>query len=237
MSTVGKVLVIAQVAFSLLLMAFAAGVSSMQTNYKAKEATARASLQKSQDEVKKLTEKVAADSTEHAAQEKKLTAERDTAQGEAAAAKDKIKQSESQLAQARTELANIRAEANIAGQEARARREEAVGLREINDQLHKSRDDVLAANRQQNDRIVNLEQDARTMTEKHNQLLNNYATLQKFIRIKGFEADPKELAGLTEPPPVVQGIVLSARKGGRNRVELVEIDLGSDMGLAKGNEL
>ncbi len=46
MSTVGKVLVVAQIGFSILLMAFAAGVSSVQTNWKAKEKTARDELNK-----------------------------------------------------------------------------------------------------------------------------------------------------------------------------------------------
>ena len=46
MSTVGKVLVVAQIAFSVLLMAFAAGVSSVQTNWKQREQTAKKELEK-----------------------------------------------------------------------------------------------------------------------------------------------------------------------------------------------
>jgi len=44
MSTVGKVLVVAQIAFSILLMAFAAGVGSVQTNWKKKADAAEKSL-------------------------------------------------------------------------------------------------------------------------------------------------------------------------------------------------
>src|SRR5262249_51924525 len=143
---------------------------------------------------------------ERVASEKTLKDAADKSRGEAAAANDKIKQLDSQLQQTRTEMQNTQHEAKIAGEEARSRRDEAVSLRGINDQLHKTRDDLITKNREQADRILNLEQDAKNMIGKHNQLLNDYATLQKFIRIKGFDADPKQLAGLTEPPPIVQGI-------------------------------
>jgi hypothetical protein len=75
------------------------------------------------------------------------------------------------------------------------------------------------------------------MLDKHNKVLGEYAILQKFIRIKGFDSDPREVAGLVDPAPIVQGLILKTKKGGRNGAELVEISLGSDAGLAKGHEL
>ena len=51
------------------------------------------------------------------------------------------------------------------------------------------------------------------MTEKHTKLLSDYAILQKFIRIKGFDSDCCEVAGLAEPAPIVYGLVLNTRKG------------------------
>jgi uncharacterized phage infection (PIP) family protein YhgE len=237
MSTVGKVLVVAQIAFSVLLMAFAAGVSSVQTNWKQKEQTAQKELKKTKDDLTKAQEDIQKVRTAQAASEKKLKDAADKASGEAAASQTRVKQLNAQLTQARTELANTRAEADIAGQEARARRDEAVSLREINNQLHQSRDELITLNREQADKIVNLDQSNKAYVEKHNKLLSQYATLEKFIRIKGFDSDPKELAGLQEPPPVVEGAVLTTKKGNRNGSELVEISLGSDVGLAKGHKL
>jgi multidrug efflux pump subunit AcrA (membrane-fusion protein) len=237
MSTVGKVLVVAQVAFSLLLMAFAAGVSSVQTNWKTKYETANTNLTKVNSDLKALHDQLDKAETVRKANEKTLKDAADKARGEATAAGDKIKELESQLTQARTELQNTRAEAKIAGEESRARRDEAVSLREINAQLHQKGDELLAQNRQQEDKIVDLEQHTKAMVETHNQWLKKYATLEKFIRIKGFNPDPQQLAGLTEPPPIVQGVILDTRKGGRSGTDLVEISEGSDVGLAKGNEL
>jgi hypothetical protein len=237
MSTVGKVLVVAQIGFSVLLMAFAAGVSSVQTNWKQKEKTVREQLDKSKKELQSVQAEIQKVRTVQAASEKTLKDAADKARGEADANRTKNKQLQAQLTQRGTELENTRAEAEIAGQEARARRDEAVSLREINAQLHQSRDELITRNREEADKIVNLDQAAKTMLEKHNQLLTQYATLEKFIRFKGFDPDPKQLAGQVEPPPVLQTVVLNTKKGGRNGHDLVEIDMGSDVGLAKGHKL
>ncbi len=237
MSTVGKTLIVFQVAFSILLMAFAAGVSSVQTNWKKKATEATAKLEKANSALQTAQQSMAKLQNEKTASEKSLKDAADKARGEADAARDKIKQQDLQLAQVRTELENKQAEAKIAGEEARARRDEAVSLRGLNERLHTTRDELITQNRQLSDKITNLEQDARSMVAKHNRLLNDYATLQKAMRAKGFDADPKEYAALIEPPPVVQGVVLEVKKGGRNGSELIEISEGSDVGLAKGHEL
>jgi hypothetical protein len=237
MSTVGKVLIVAQLGFSLLLMAFAGAVSSVQTNYRTKWNEGKQSLKKATDELEKLRSDVQGVRTQMVAQEKTLKNNADKARGEADAAQDRIKQLETQLTQSKTELESMRSEAKIAGEEARARRDEAVAQRQINAQLHQKRDEVITANRGLTDEKVNLEQKIRSMDEKHNQVLADMATMKSFIRKKGFDADPKELAGSIEPPPVVQGIVLETTKGGRKGNELVGISLGSDAGLAKGHEL
>jgi hypothetical protein len=237
MSTVGKVLVVAQIAFSILLMAFAAGVGSVQTNWKKKADTAEKSLAtttKQLTDAKSLSQK---DKDKAVATEKALKDAADRSQGAADAAKVQVTQLQRQLTQTRTELENIRAEAKIAGEESRARRDEAVSMRQINAELHKTRDEQITLAHQYADKIVNLEQQSKAMTEKHSKLLNDYAILQKFIRIKGFDSDPREVAGLAEPAPIVNGVVLSTKKGGRNGSDLIEISLGSDSGLAKGHEL
>jgi len=237
MSTVGKVLVVAQIAFSILLMAFAGGVYSVQTNWKIQAKDANGKLKKASDDLAAAKSAIQKEKDAAAATAKTLKDVADRAQGAADAAKVQITQLQRQLTQDRSELENMRAEAKIAGEEARARRDEAVSMRQINGDLHKTRDEQITLAHQYADRIVNLEQQNRAMTEKHNKLLNDYAILQKFIRIKGFDSDPREVAGVAEPAPIVYGVVLNTRKGGRNGAELVEISLGSDAGLAKGHEL
>jgi hypothetical protein len=237
MSTVGKVLVVAQIGFSILLMAFAAGVSSVQMNWKAREKTAREELDKTKKTLASVQSEIQKVQTANAAQVKTLKNAADKAQGEADSAKTKNRQLQAQLTQSRSELENTRAEADIAGQEARARREEAVSLRDINAQLHQSRDQLITQNREQADRIVSLDQQAKNMVVKHTEVLNENAVLKKFVRVKGFDPDPKELAGLVEPPPILQTVVTTVKKGKRNGQDLVEIDMGGDVGLAKGNKL
>jgi hypothetical protein len=237
MSTVGKVLVVAQLAFSVLLMGFAAGVGSVQTNWRKKATDFEKQVTKTTSELNSQKTANSTLQTKAAATEKTLKDAADKAQGTADAAKVQVTQLQRQLNQTRTELENVRAEAKIAGEEARARRDEAVNMRAINSELHKTRDEQITLSHQFSDKIVNLEQQAKSMVDKHNKLLADYAILQKFIRIKGFDSDPKEVAGLADPAPLVNGLVLNTRRGGRNGSELVEISLGSDAGLAKGHEL
>jgi len=237
MSTVGKVLVVAQIAFSVLLMGFAAGIGSVQTNWKKKADEAQKKLDTAEKQLKTAKETALKDKDKAVATEKTLKDAADKSQGAADAAKVQITQLQRQLTQTRTELENVRAEAKIGGEEARARRDEAISMRQINSDLHRTRDEQITLAHQYADKIVDLEQKKRADEEKHNKLLADYAILQKFLRIKGFDSDPREVAGLAEPAPIVYGVVLNTRKGGRNGAELVEISLGSDAGLAKGHEL
>jgi ketosteroid isomerase-like protein len=237
MSTVGKVLVVAQIAFSILLMAFAGGVYSVQTNWKKQYDTASGKLKKAETDLNSVKQKCQKDTDTAVAAQKALKDAADRAQGTADAEKTQLTQMQRVLTQTRTELENVRAEAKIAGDEARARRDEAISMRQINNDLHRTRDEQITLAHDYADKVVNLEQQKKAMSEKHDKLLADYAILQKFIRIKGFDSDPREVAGLAEPAPIVVGVVLNTRKGGRNGAELVEISLGSDAGLAKGHEL
>jgi hypothetical protein len=237
MSTVGKVLVVAQIAFSVLLMAFAGGVYSVQTNWKKEATTAQTALKKATGDLAAEKSKSLKATDTAKATEKALKDDAARAQGAADAGKAEITRLQRTLTQTKTELENLRSEAKIAGEEARARRDESLSMRAINAELHRTRDEQITLAHQYADKIVNLEQQIKTMVDKHTKLTNDYAILQKFIRIKGFDSDPRELAGASEPPPIVEGVVESTRKGGRNGAELVQISLGSDAGLAKGHEL
>jgi flagellar motor protein MotB len=237
MSTVGKVLVVAQLAFSILLMGFAGGVYSVQTNWKKQYADSQDKLKQKTKEAGDAKSALQKDKDKAVATEKALKDDANRAQATADAEKKDISRLQGNLTQTRTELENLRAEAKIAGEESRARRDEAVTMRTINAELHRTRDEQVTLAHQYADKIADLEQKAKTMNDSHNKLLGDYAILQKFIRIKGFDSDPKEVAGLAEPAPIVDAVVLRTRKGGRNGAELVEISMGSDAGLAKGHEL
>src|ERR1700731_4011841 len=132
MSTVGKVLVVAQLAFSVLLMGFAAGVGSVQTNWKKQFNAQAATLTKTTADLnsqKTANQKLQDKAT---ANEKALKDTADRARGAPDATKVQVTQLQRKLNQTSIELENMRAEAKIAGDEARARRDEAVSMRAIN---------------------------------------------------------------------------------------------------------
>src|ERR1700677_4975099 len=128
MSTVGKVLVVMQMAFSVLLMGFAGVVYSVQTNWKTKATTAETKLTKTETDVRNAKANAKTIQDKAVATEKALKDAADRAQGTADAEKAQITKWHRNLTQPRTELKNIRAEAKIAGDEPRPRRDEALNM-------------------------------------------------------------------------------------------------------------
>src|ERR1700691_565378 len=108
MSTVGKGLVAAQIAFSVLLMAFAAGVSSVQVNWKQREQTTKKELDKTKQDLTSSQNEIQKVRTAQATSEKTLKDAADKARGDADANKTKNKQLQAQLTQRGTELENTR---------------------------------------------------------------------------------------------------------------------------------
>ncbi len=107
MSTVGKVLVVMQIAFSVLLMGFAGGVYSVQTNWKKKAGEAETKLTKAETDARNAKANAKTIQDKAVASEKALKDAADRAQGTADAEKVQITQIQRQLTQTRTELANI----------------------------------------------------------------------------------------------------------------------------------
>src|SRR5580704_12169023 len=173
MSTVGKVLVVAQIAFSVLLMGFAGGVYSVQTNWKKQATEAQDKLKKTSSELTASKAAAQKEKDKAVANEKTLKDAADRAQGAADAEKVQNTQLQRKLTQTSTEMENMRAEAKIAGEESRARRDEALSMRQINAELHKTRDEQITLAHQYADKIINLEQQNKAMQEKHNKLLND----------------------------------------------------------------
>jgi len=75
------------------------------------------------------------------------------------------------------------------------------------------------------------------VNRRHTQLLEQVAFLRKVVRLNHLSTEPADYADKSTPPPNVTGLVLNTLPGQRQRATLIEISIGSDDGLAKGNEL
>lgn len=238
MHFVGKILVVLQLILSIFFMAFAGVVYNAQMKW-------RDDSLKQRDLVTKMTKErdvVAADlarvKTEMAdkvnvADQKRLVVEAENKTLKEAKSQVQKELDDMQLAQKTSSQ-----QAKIAGEEAEARHEESGSLRLIIADQAKARDAEFAARIKLEDQVHSLQLDLDSAKLKNRDLLQNYSLAQQALSAAGITADVKELAARKSPPPVVEGIIQEIKKGKRQGAsELVEISLGSDMGLQKGHEM
>jgi hypothetical protein len=238
MHFVGKILVVLQLVLSIFFMAFAGVV--WNTHVKWNEETVKQ---------KKQVEKITKDLSDREEDIKRVTTQMDAqvkqAEGKQAVAEAENKNLKDQLARVNKELEDsglaqktFSQQSKIAGEEAEARHEESAVLRQIVADQAKARDAEFATRIKLEDQIRQLQLDLDSAKSKNRELLQNYSLAQQALNAAGITADVKELAARRSPPPVVEGVIQEIKKGKRQGAsELVEISLGSDMGLQKGHEM
>lgn len=237
MSFVGKVLVVVQVVLSLCFMAFAGAVYSTQTNWRTKATQFETDLAKVRSEMTAAEDRMKQELAV-------LTKERNDQEQRAIGLQAEVDNVNQQLTARDTELATLKSDlakqvalAQIAGTEAEMRLEEAQLQRDRNKVLHDEMDQMIVEKRQLEDKLFGEQIAREAYLKKHNNLLEDYAVLQKIIRANGLNDDPQQYVGREQPPPQVDAFVLNTREADRNGVDLVEISIGSDDGLATGHEV
>jgi cell division protein FtsB len=237
MTFVGKVLVVAQVLFSILFMAFAGAVYSVQTSWK--------------DKHDALAKKSAQQQTQLSTEVKQLKEENDVLVKSENAAKvqvDTLTAKVNGLTQAAVDLAaalKVEQDASIRDQavslrfttEADVRSDEAVSQRTRNDALLDARGELVAEVQKLEDDLFNSEKEQAKLIEKHNRVLLEKKALETIVAANGLSTDLRDYLEKKPPPPVVQGLVLNTRRGKRSGMEFIEISLGSDDGLLEGHDL
>jgi len=237
MNFVGKIVIVVQVVLSLMFMAFAGAVFSVQTNWKTraeglKEELStvnrdRAGLNQQitvlKDENMKLDTGLKNEKESHVATSKRL--QNDLAQLQVESQKDK------------EALAQVAELARVNGDEAEERRKEAERLRNENKRLIADTGQKAKQLRMKDDEIYTNALASAARAKKHVSLLVEVKDLKDFLASIGRRFDPEEIKAGKTLPPVVTGLVLNFGKNKRGQIEMVEISLGSDDGLARGHTL
>src|SRR5579863_1667496 len=238
MHFVGKILVVLQLILSIFFMAFAGVVYNIHVRWNEETSKQKAAVTKiTKDRDDTLADagrvKTQMANEKQQAEQKQLLAEADNKnlKGELARVKKEL---EDTLISQKTSSQ----EAKIAGEEAEARHEESQSLMLIIADQARARDAEFAERIKLEDRVHGLTLDLDQARQKNRDLLTNYSLAQKALNAAGITADVKELAARASPPPVVEGIIQEIKPAQRQGAsELVEISLGSDMGLQKGHEM
>jgi chromosome segregation ATPase len=238
MHFVGKILVVLLFVLSIFFMAFAGVVYNAQMNWRVEAQKQKAAVDKVTRDLNDTRQQMEAEKT---AMDQKVKTAEGIAQGLDAANRglqtdlERLKKEVNDYAIARKTSGE---QAVIAGEEAVARVEESQNLRKINhDQT-----DQLNANFEEKtkleDKLHTLEQQIELAKAKQKDSLFQISVLKQALEANGISADVNELAARSSPPPAVDGIIEQVKPAARlGASELVEISLGSDMGLKKGHEL
>lgn len=237
MSYVGKILVVIQVVMSLLFMAFAGAVYSVHQNWKGKFDAAQQTLQSTQESLRVAQEELTtakrdfetrlAEQTQRATE---FQARNTTLTNQYAALQEQYNLVEQQR-QTQTGLAEAKAA------EARFRQEEAEKQRIENRKLQTALDGTAAEVRDLKDELFTRNEDFRQLQRRYDGMLSKTAFLERVVASNNLETDPEVVDRMKSPPPPVQGLVLNLRKNRANRVQFVEISIGSDDGLVRNHEL
>jgi len=237
MSYVGKILVIVQVVLSLLFMTFAGGVYAVHQNWKKKFDDS----QKQLAVVTKNLETSQAEATSAKREfEAKLGEETERAEkalGENVSLEAKVAGLTQQNALLATQRATQTGLAEAKGEEARFRQEEAEKQRIENGKLQTKINELAAENRELRDQNFSKDVAYKTLNGAYERGLSQLAYLTEVVTKHGLETNPEVVQRMKSPPPPVEGLVTHLQKNKAGRVQYVEISIGSDDGLVKGNEL
>ncbi len=232
MTFVGKILVIAIMAFSLIFLGISTVVFTTAKNW-------RNATEEQKKKVTELTNKL------NDAQAKVEAANKDleSAKGNYdALSKDLNNRIEAQKAlnagatelitRVSGEVGTAEMNAKTALEEAEARRKDSVLIRDQKAAVEKQANDYKLRQAELTDRIRELERILETATKHNTDLRERVGKFSALLRQNGLSDDISQIKGMESPPPVV-GEVRRVDPSNRR----VELSIGSDDGLVVGHEL
>ncbi len=237
MTTVGKILVVLHLVLSILFMAFAGGVFTAQKNWRTFAGTQTAALKKATDKQKDQQAEFEKERTDTAKKLTDLTNDIAKLTGEKTALDNQAKDLDAKNKQLNVSLDSQRDLAALNGVEADERKKEADQQRGNNAVLYQTREELITSLQKVSDDRFALELKLSQLTEKHDEMLTDLATMKRFLASKNLATDPKLMQALVTPPPPLDGIITEYRKDARGGLEYVGISLGSDEGLSVGHKL
>jgi len=236
MTFVGKILLVIQLVLSILFVAFAGAVFSVQESWK----TSHEQMEQDWKSADKAREEFAG-ALGRAKKANKDLQDSLTFNGNAAAKKlddlqKKYDTTKSLYDQVSKEQDTYKTVSELEGREARFRHDEAIEQRRINESMHQKLLSLVDTNRQLSGDKFELNLVLDEFKRKHLLLFDDLKTVEAEARRKGrgLGAPPSEDV---VPPPPISGKVLSARYGKGNRILYVEISLGGDDGIREGQRL
>jgi predicted nucleic acid-binding Zn-ribbon protein len=233
MTFVGKILVILIMAFSLVFLGVSTVVFSTATNWKDKST-------KQTEEIGKLKKSLSDAQTKVTAAEGQLKTAKEEHANQikdkerlVATLETKTKDSDGEMTQARSQLEVAQNNAKVSLAEATARKGEIDVLNETLTKAQTQANQFSAQNIELTDQIRVLQREKTTAEQNATDLRGVVGRFMAYIRQNGIPYEKIEKLDATKVPPAVEGKVTELNSTKRS----MEISIGSDDGLAVGQEL
>jgi len=237
MSYVGKILVVIQLVLSLLFMTFAGAVFTVHQNWRAKHDQLSKTLDSTRGELNNFHEELVNARREFETKLAEEIQKAGTLDARNKTLEVQVTQLTSQNEQLQQQQATQTGLAESKAQEAMFRQQEAEKQRVENSKMQTRLDELAGENRELRDTLFVKEEAYRVLNRTYESGLARLAFLTQVVSKAGLETNPEVVAKQAAPAPPVDGLVTRIRTNRANRVEFVEISLGSDDGLVKGNEM
>jgi len=233
MTFVGKILVILIMAFSLVFLGISTVVFTTATNWKDRSTKQAGEIQKIQGQVRDAQAKV----TDAEAKLKTAIEEHSAAvkqrETRIADLEKQVKDAESEMTAARSQLETAQNNAKVALTEATARKGQIDVLSETLSKAQNQANEFNAQNIELTDRIRILERQKATAEQNAKSLRDLTGRVTAFLRMKNIPMENIDKLDPNSVPPTVEGKVTELEPTRRR----MEISIGSDDGLASGQEL
>jgi len=237
MTTVGKILVVLHLVLSILFMAFAGAVFTAQKNWRTVATTQTAALAKAAQKQKDQQAEFEKERTDTAAKLAKQADEIARLTGEKTALGNQVTALDANNKQLNVALDGVRDQSALSTTEADERKKEADLQREKNAVLYQTREELITSLQKASDDKFALDLQLQQLTEKHERVLADQATMKRFLASKNLVTDPKLMQAQVTPPPPLDGLITDYRKDPKGGLEYVETSLGSDEGMNVGHKL
>ena len=237
MTTVGKILVVLHLMLSILFMAFAGAVYTAQKNWRTVATTAQDALAKANQKQKDFQTEIDKERANTAAKLAEQTNQIAQLTGAKVAADNQVTALDADNKRLNVALDGLRDQTALSTTEADERKKEADLQREKNSVLYQSREELITGLQKSSDDKFALDLQLQQLTEKHERILADVATMKRYLSSKNLTTDPKLMLAQVTPPPPLDGLITDYRKDPKGGMEYVEISLGSDEQMNVGHKL
>ncbi len=233
MTYVGKILVIAIMALSLMFLALSTVVFTTERNWKDKTAEVQKKLSETNAEKTRLLAELQAAANNREAVEKDRDGKVKEYESQIKRQDDEVKARQAEITAQRKTVETAQEASRSAQLEAEARLKETSLLREQIAAVQKQANDFKLQQTELNDKIRLLERELEVAKTNNKSLRDRVVTLSNVVQQNGLDPDPARYRAIDSLPPDVEGEVTRRDELGKR----YEISIGSDDGLTVGHEL